>query len=415
MKIRYDYQNTKEVRHVYNIALGIYFQSFCLLNLSMKNERSLLNLSLSGYLRCILYGLSIALFSEFINLSFIEYFFAFLLLLRLIISTFQLFIYFISLYLVKDTSGEIEFSEEGILDTSVRGKCVYMPYRKAKLLYLTEETIYIFTNSIVYFFPYSSSNEEIVKEVFAKYKPNTKVIKQNFSSKNGLRKFWRYWGISIFLSLFIFSFLIFYDLYNSDILDKEIRKIWTLKEVDNRIISYQKYGIVERYIKEYYTSYYAFEKEYEEYSAVGTLKLITVEMLKENKEELISLLKGLEERQKKASNALENLIFLHNQDNVLKKIMFEDLGDYYIELYLSYIFQKNNFRYLDSLQEEIVINKEKMRYLEQLIKILITYKDVWGIEENQLYFYDEDILEEYNHLYDLIVENTIKSSDGLVM
>ena len=60
-------------------------------------------------------------------------------------------------------------------------------------------------------------------------------------------------------------------------------------------------------------------------------------------------------------------------------------------------------------------NKEKMRYLENLIKILITYEDVWGIEDDQLYFYDENILEEYNRLYDLIVEGTNDVPDSLVM
>ena len=56
-----------------------------------------------------------------------------------------------------------------------------------------------------------------------------------------------------------------------------------------------------------------------------------------------------------------------------------------------------------------------MRYLENLIKILITYEDVWGIEDDQLYFYDENILEEYNRLYDLIVEGTNDVPDSLVM
>lgn len=415
MKIRYEYQNKREVIHFYTIALGIYFQSFFLLNPKIKGERSLLSLSLSGYLRCLFYGLCIALFSEFINLAFLEYFFAFLLLLRFCISTFQLFIYIISFFLVKDTSGEIMFSEEGIVDTSIRGKSVSTSFRKVKLVYFTEETIYIFTNRTVYFFPYTSSNEEIVKEVLIKYKPNVKLVESKSTFGSGFRTFLKHWGLSIFLSLFVFGFLICYDLYNNDILEKEIRKIWSLQEVDQHIYSYQKYGIVERYIKEYYTSYYEYEQEYEEFSALGTLNLITVEMLKENKEELISLLKGLDERQKRANTALENLIFLHNQDNVLKKIMLEDLGEYYEALYLDSVLHENNFQYINYFQEEIRSNKEKMRYLENLIKILITYEDVWGIEDDQLYFYDENILEEYNRLYDLIVEGTNDVPDSLVM
>lgn len=64
----------------------------------------------------------------------------------------------------------------------------------------------------------------------------------------------------------------------------------------------------------------------------------------------------------------------------------------------------SNEETLTSWQDYKQENNEKMEYVKGMIKILANYPDEWYVEDETLYFINEELLEEYNTYYYLASE-----------
>ncbi|HAB65796.1 MAG TPA: hypothetical protein DCE23_00365 [Firmicutes bacterium] len=413
MKIRYGYESKKELRQSLNKAMGFAFQKWKIKKNIVKNPKSFMQMCIANYFICLVDFFVVYALYNF-GLDNLGTLIALILFGTFFLNTFQLLQYIYSLIKLKDIAGEIRFSEEGIVDTSESGKVVCKPWKKVEMVYVEEDVICIFVKSTFYFFPYSNTNKEVVENAFQKYKPSAPIKEQEDREKNKFKKF--FWNVGIYILIFIatFSFSIGFDIYNENILNEETEKMILSREVDFHIYSYQKYGIVEKYVKEYYAEYYQLEQEYFDYSASGTLQQLTPDMFHENRKSLDVFIKNLGIREQKVNATLDKMIAMYNQDSALKRIQKEELGEYYESLYLNLLFTDQDAMYIQELEEEKEINSEKMKYLKKLIQFLLVHSEDWTIADGELYFYQSEYADEYNELYDVIMEEQEKN-DGIFM
>lgn len=185
---------------------------------------------------------------------------------------------------------------------------------------------------------------------------------------------------------------------NLDITEEEINM--SLKTTDE---DYQK---VELAVKEYYRDFFSNSRLYYTNSAVAIFNTFTTTYLKENKDKLdsMNLFKMLNDKTNELNKALDNIVTLLNEDEIMKYIEKYDLHDYYIDFYRENMISKNDKIYQEnwlSFKEE---NTIKIKYLERIIELLIDYNHTWYIEDDNLYISDDNVLNEYNSLYDKIYD-----------
>lgn len=403
MKIDYFYENRKDIRKSVNQALGFALQKGRIKKNLIRKPKKFTQICLIDYILCIIVVFLIASFYNFSfdNIGTILFLF---LLGIFFLNTLFLFYFLFALWGKKDTEGEIRFSKEGVTETTKSGKVVFKPWKKIKWVYMGEDIIYVFAKFTLYFFPYSDSNKEILMTALQTYKPDISIIIEENREENKFKKF--FWNVGIYILLFIvsFSFSIGFDIYNETILNKEAEKMMLSHEVDFQIYSHQKYGIVEKYMKEYYAKYYELEEEYLKYNASGTLQRLTLDMFRENRNNLDDFIKDLTIYEQKAKCILDEMIAMYNHESALKLIQKENLEEYYESLYLNFLFTDDDSLFIQDLEEEKEINAEKMKYVEELINFLLKHLDDWIIEENRLYFYHTENAEIYNELYDFIMD-----------
>lgn len=413
MKIRYEYESKKELRKSLNKAMGFAFQKRKIKKKIIKRPKSIIQMCIANYFFSFIDFFIVYTLYDF-GLDDLATICALVLFVIFCLNTLFLLQYLYFVFKIKDVEGEIRFSEEGIVHTSESGKIVSKPWEKIGMVYIEEDVICIFAKTAFYFFPYSDTNKEVVENAFQKYKSDVPIIEQEDREENNFKKF--FWNVGIYILIFIltFSFTIGFDIYNEGILNKEAEKMILSREVDFHIYSYQKYGIVEKYVKEYYAEYYQLEEEYYDYCASGTLQQLTPDMFHKNRKSLDDFIKNLGIREQKANATLDKMIAMYNQNSALKRIQKEKLGEYYESLYLNLLFTDQDEKYIQELEEEKEKNSEKMKYLKELIQFLLIHLEDWTIEDDELYFYHSEYAEEYNELYDFIMEEQ-EINDRVIM
>ncbi len=399
MKIQYEFENKKMVQKCLNRFLGILlFKNRVKKKKNIKTIFQTFGSLLGQILLCVfLIGLSSDFFkTDVFNTLLVLVLFILSILLLLLVG------YYVYNKIKRpELSGEIRFSPEGITKTSIDGKQRGQNWQSIRFIVIEEDFICICTKRNNVCLPYTKNNEEIIKEAVQEYNPQTDIIR-DLKEENGFKRFFKSIGIYIILCVMILFFSIGFDTYNLDLLNKEIEKMNLYHKVDDRIYSYQKYGIVEKYLKNFFSTCYKYEDNYREYSAEGTLEAIITNLLKENFDYLSTVSKNLKLREKMADEALTNLLDLYDKEKSKREIALENLGEYYDELFLNYVYTEENNNSVKYLQEERYINVEKMKHLEELINLLLSNKESWLVKDGELYFYEENLLEKYNELFETI-------------
>ncbi len=412
MRVEYDFQRNKNLRHMVNKALGVYNKRWQIEKGIVKKTKTMIEICLINCLVCLIE------FFIIYNLFNYKYDFLGLLIFIFIVITFgytiiSLLNYFVKIIKNKDLRGEIRFSYDGIENTTESGKTIKDTWQNIKFIYIDYEAIFIIAKRNIFYFPYSLENKNILINALTMYEKNIKIIEYEFIKINKFKRFWENYGILIFLFIITFSYSMKYDFDNIKILDKEVNKINDTHGVDFSIYSHGDFGIVEIYVKKYYYEFYKNLEKYEENSAINIFNSITYDMLENNPEELYNIYYSLKSKKLVADNTIDKLIKMFDEQYALSLIEKEELNDYYEDIYLEYIFEANDEKYSKNLAIEKQNNTIKMDSLEQLIILLInTYHD-WYIKDETLYFYTDDFLKEYNELYDIITEE--KENNGVIL
>ena len=424
--MRIDYEiPPKEYRRCFDLAQGIYAERKKIKRKPLRRVRSYSMILFANYLLCLIYIPFIAYFDTLVELDFLASFFALFMIVIFFLNTFSLFFslfcYWKSAHMSK--RGELRLEENSITDTTEDGKEISRNWQEIEFIYIKEEAIFFVAKKrIIFIVPKSLGKEKMVLAYLEQRKemyPNLKImdtIHHYYPEESKLKKHFLDWGIYALSFIILLILAIAWDTYNFYLIHREMTFIEQEDfQVDNYIYSYEKFGIIEKELKDFFHTYKTNRNIYMENSATGITYLLTSEYLENNREDLEDLLKELPTMEKKTEKAINKLIELADQEKRMEELNKLDLGSVYTDLYKEYAFSFANERFKGEWSREIYNNHLRMQYLTRMIEILTLTNACWYIEDDLLYFCDEAQLKEYNALYDLLMDSSKEPSNGVKM
>lgn len=403
MKINFELSH-KELLKYYNIAYGILTDKKAWKK-EEKVTKTFFEKKIRNYFLCFFCIPLIAFFDTFIHLDLFTNFLAFIMICLFLINTISIIIFFVNFknYNKHYKAGEIRLEEDGMNVNFESGTTIETNWHHLKIMIHEEIILFSSFGKKMFLIPNQSENRKKIQE-YINQRKQEKRITYGFQTKGIIHHF-QIWGKYALILVILLGIAIFWDIYNISLIDKEIWKINNsgYENVDGYIFSYQKFGVIEKTLKEYFKEFYQEKENYYQNNAVHLFSNITVDLLKNKPEELNQLLKSLPEKNEIATNSILNIIDLLNEEQVMKRIQEKRLGENYEDTFKSYALTKEDEKHIVSWKEELKVNEVKMSHLKKALNILINAKKCWYIEDDTFYMCDEH-LEEYNAIYDFILD-----------
>lgn len=392
-------------RHYYNLAQGIKFTK------NKKQIKTYSEICIKNYLVILAFLFLGCFLDTFVKLENISFVVIILTILAFLVNTILLLIFIYKYLKQKDVHAEVKILEDGIIEYQENGKEIKKSWKEVEKIVLVEEAIFVIFNKNTFILPSVPNLEKtLLKE---SEKQNITVINAKDRDR-GIKRTIKVLTPSFLVLIFTFSFYLIFLYYNLNTLYSKINRIIDSQNVeDTKVYSYGKYGIVEEELTAFFQEFYKNQKNYNENSAIGIFSTFTPTFLEQNRNNLASILKNeLPNKRIKAEAFLKNMISLLQQEKVNSRILKWNLDSYYTDIYYEYFESASS--HIQILQQELSINDAKMDYLERIILLLNRKDACWKITDNNLVFCNSIDAEEYNHLYDLILnENTEISNGGI--
>lgn len=189
----------------------------------------------------------------------------------------------------------------------------------------------------------------------------------------------------------------------------------SLDTIDEKIKAKGNYGKVEKAMKEYYKDYFEKKRIFNNNRAETLFNTFTIDYLKENKNKLenLKLDKMVDTKTNELNDAVNEIIGMLDKENIMEYVYKYDLNFYYNNFYCNIMVSNNDSKIQENWKYLMDKNSERANYLKQIIDILVDNNKGWYIKDNNLYFSDDTILEEYNELHSLIYED-INLDKGII-
>lgn len=214
--------------------------------------------------------------------------------------------------------------------------------------------------------------------------------------------------VFIFIDILLCASLYFIiDATNINLLKKEITSLSKLDISVDKINkdgkTYFKYRIVENTIKDFLNDYsYKINEVYEFVDDDKLIKILSYDNYLNDGPEFNDSKHYLVDRKIKFNNIINELEKILEEDNIKKLIRNKITNEYYITLYDEMIFSdefneqfENNRIFLKELRDKY--NNIYDTSLE-VLNFLSLYKDSWKLENGEIKFINNDLLNYYNNL-----------------
>lgn len=403
MKFTYDYTNQEIFRYL-NIQMGILHEKILLKIFPKKKVKKKTEIIIKYYLVCSSLFFFIAFFDTLLKLEWLAYVAFFLFFFLITLNTFWLF------QLIKKyqkhkkylKKGEIKITKECIIDKKENGKSISRTWDEVKWIAESSGMIYLFANSkVFFFFPADEKSKAKIEKILNEL-PNDLIIHKR-GIQSGLLK-WLSWIFYILLPILsIWFYGSWYD-FNLNQIEQEMQKINdSSNKIDKKIYSYEKFGVIEKMLKEYYEEFQTTRLLYEQNNAENIFSAITIDLLKNNPNKLEIMYKDLEVREESANKSLNHIIDLLDERKVMKRIERKEWGENFNIIFRNYALTDYDSYYHESWIKERNQNEQKMLDVKRAFEILVQEKSCWYIENDKLFMCDE-FREEYNKIHDKITE-----------
>lgn len=177
--------------------------------------------------------------------------------------------------------------------------------------------------------------------------------------------------------------------------------------IDMEIKTSGSYAVVEETLKNYLNETLELGKQAEDIISEDELQnLVSFENIKNDAPDFVQIKAKIAEMKKSGEEYIDKFITLCNKDNMLSAIEGKGVSEYYKELYKKLAIDENDEKELDEAIEEL--NKARnqitvgFEYIENMVNFLSEHKSDWTIQGNQIMFYKQSVLDEYQK----IVSNT---------
>ena len=214
--------------------------------------------------------------------------------------------------------------------------------------------------------------------------------------------------VFIFIDILLCASLYFIiDATNINLLKKEITSLSKLdisvEKINKDSKTYFKYRIVENTIKDFLNDYsYKINEVYEFVDDDKLIKILSYDNYLNDGPEFNDSKHYLVDRKIKFNNIINELEKILEEDNIKKLIRNKITNEYYITLYDEMIFSdefneqfENNRIFLKELRDKY--NNIYDTSLE-VLNFLSLYKDSWKLENGEIKFINNDLLNYYNSL-----------------
>ena len=418
MKVHYN-MTSKEYVKYYNWAMGIFLQRRKIKKNPNLKRKSFIKIILKNYLLCIFCIPFLVFFDFFISFDVLSIYVSLFMIFTFLLNTLLLIVTTIKLiYTAKHSKkGELCFQENEILHTLENNQIITNQWENIEVIYALEKVVFIITKRKKFFLiPVDTLEQKKVVEYSKKKKqeyPSILIIEEYETTESRLKSL-IHGGLYVLSFFLLFVPIIIWDNYQLAILDREVEALYHYdKKVDKTIYSIEKYGTIEKELKDYFGNLQKQRKLYEENSSFALLNLLTIEYLDKHKEDLKELFQKFQTMENTTDKAIEKIIELLEEEKAMEKIRRWNLGEVYDTIYKEYIKELVNSQLKNQWEKERYNNHLRMQYLTRMVEILTLPNACWYIEKKNLYFCEEEQLREYNELYDKLMTNNKFFSSGI--
>lgn len=409
MKINYE-MSSKECISYVNLTTGFLKEKHKWKK--EKNLKTFASIFICNLLLCLLFIPLIGFFDTFNHFDFVTSFFAICLLAFLGVQIFQVILFFINVIQERkrNLKGVLKIDEQGITQISENANEIFRKWSEIQNILIHDNVILIITkHGMNFLLPNYDDTEKKLREELEKQKKSKLIV--DVYTAHGFTYLFQVFGKPLLLFFIFMGISVFWDYYNISLIDNEVWKINNsgYEEIDEHIHSYQKFGVIEKTLKEYFKEFFYSKQTYYNHKADAIFRKVTIDLLKNHPEEIGTLLNSLSKEEQMATQAGLNIISLLDESIVMERIKAKNLGFNYEETFKDYALTEDDAVHAKSWQKEIEDNQTKMGYVKKALQILNDHPDCWYVEDDTFYVCD-DYLEEYNTLYDLILNQ--KSSEN---
>ena len=167
------------------------------------------------------------------------------------------------------------------------------------------------------------------------------------------------------------------------------------------------YLVVEESIQSYLSQ---FRKQFEivnSYSQDEKLKsLLSVSNYMEDGPNFSTSIDYLSEQKEKFNQDMDTLLSFCEKSSIQEFIQGSDLSSYYQNLFEDMMFNYGIYDKLQNVKESLVQNKDNLNQIYdgslEVLSFLSTYQNDWKIENDEIQFSTEDLVNQYNSLTSLV-------------
>ena len=213
-------------------------------------------------------------------------------------------------------------------------------------------------------------------------------------------------SVIIILLAVITSYLVINASNQEKILKREIENLITMDLLNDdynvKIKTNGDYAYVEKKIKTHFKELSINVKKINEYITNKQLiNILSIDNLKSDGPQFVETYQLLEDVKNNSNTAMDSIINLSNKDTIKKLINKEKTNKKSYQLYVDLI-NDENLVMLDTVKNEMeVINTNLNIFLDKartIIDLLKNNSDYWFIDDGELYFETNNLVNQYNNL-----------------
>ena len=219
-------------------------------------------------------------------------------------------------------------------------------------------------------------------------------------------------AILVIACIVAIAFMVTSDLKQEEKLDNELSSLYTLlsnypldyESLDKQLsttITTDDYAKVEKAVKEYSGDFVNYMKQLDTLLNDETIvNVLSIENIKEDGPNFTKTKQHLSESKTALDTNLTNFSNYLTEEVALSYIKDIELDEYYTNLYKQYVLG-DNLSEMESTRDEIVKNLNVKALIEneqETINFLVKNKRSWKVENNQLVFYSDSLIKQYNDI-----------------
>lgn len=215
-------------------------------------------------------------------------------------------------------------------------------------------------------------------------------------------------GALIVIFVAVVGYLVVEDLKQEDILKKEIvnvsNKDLLTDNFDVEVKTTGDYAYIEEAVKTYYKELSDSIKVLYDYLTDDELiQILSADNLQADGPKFEKSYQILREAKDNSNAALETIVNLCKEDTIKSLIDKEKVDDYSYDLYLDLMYTEEDLKEMAETGKEMQTLSDNLNIflgkVEAMIKMLENNSDSWYIEDGQLYFETDALVNQYNALH----------------